>query len=438
MSRLVYAPSAHEGPSEQRVMLATPVYGGLSAGYGASLFRTATALLKAGIHAELAINDGNCHVDDSRNFLVRRFLESDCTDFVFFDADLSWDGDDVVRLLRHDADVVGSTYRLKQFGDEAYPLVGAGQQPRSDGLIPVTALPTGFLRIRRHVLETMAKKSDKFHTKIDWPGQTGIPVIFERSMYEGVRWGGDTTFCRKWREMGGEVLLDPEPAFEHTGEYNWRGSFGTYMRQRQEGANGVIRDGLEKIRTGTEKSHTLMDLVTAWGNPMYAATEELLLAAIHVARNTTGPILEAGSGLTTLVMAAAAPGREVWAMEHDPNWGGKVQELAPSNVRLSVAPMKDYGEFTWYQVPDDLPKSFGMVMCDGPPRQTHGGRSGLRILLKNRISPGAGMVWDDADKSHAGELDAWSAETGAQIHVLGNSRRFAIARLPKRKSEDAT
>ena len=84
MPRMFHRPVAGSG---QRVFLATPCYGGLSAGYAFALFASSAALSKAGMVAELAIYSGNCHVDDSRHTLVADFLASECTDLVFLDAD---------------------------------------------------------------------------------------------------------------------------------------------------------------------------------------------------------------------------------------------------------------------------------------------------------------------------------------------------------------
>ena len=432
MSRLVYAAAPSTGGAAQRVFLATPVYGtGMCAGYASSMFKTAHALAAAGIDAEFAIEEGNCHVDDARNFLVRRFLESPATDLFFIDADLTWEAADVVRLLGHDCDVVGATYRLKQFGPEIYPVVKDAAEPREDGLMRVNGLPTGFLRIKRKVLEELANASESYPTSKDWPGRPQIPIIFERAIRDGMRWGGDTNFCRKWVDRGGTVWLDPEPGFEHRGEYNWRGSMGTHLRNQRDGAEGVIRDGLEKIRDGREGTHTLFDMVAAWDNGPWAVTEELMVAALQFARNTTGPVLECGSGLSTLLLAAAVgPEREVWALEHNSEWAAKVAAYGLPNVKLWTAPLMDYGDFEWYQTPPNLPEQFGLVVCDGPTRGTRGGRSGLRHLMAERIVPGAGLIFDDADQSYLAELEAWRAIIGAPMHVLGNNRRFAVGRAP--------
>lgn len=227
MPKMFHRPSRRA--AGQKVFLAVPTYSGLAAGFSFALFHSADALRDAGIQHELALYSGDCHVDDARNRLVRDFLETDCTDLVFIDADLRWEPDDLVKLLKYDRDVVGSTYPFKA-DDAGYPvaLMGGDAVADKDGLLEVYALPTGFLRIKRHVLQALADQAIKFHPKSD--DRSDFPLIFERQVHNGYRRGGDYAFCNKWRGMGGKIHFAPEFEFEHFGEHSWTGSFGHWKR----------------------------------------------------------------------------------------------------------------------------------------------------------------------------------------------------------------
>ena len=161
MSRVFHRPGAPI--SQQKVLLATPTYDKLGAAYTEALFHSSDALAKAGIASELCILAGDCHVDDARNFLVRNFLESDCTDLVFLDADVAWPPEALVELLRYDRDVVAGLYPLKS-RTENFPvrLLPDKVWAEVDGLLEVESVPTGFLRIRRSVLERMAGVAPKY------------------------------------------------------------------------------------------------------------------------------------------------------------------------------------------------------------------------------------------------------------------------------------
>lgn len=233
MSRLFHRPG--DGVAEQRVFLATPAYAGVGAGYAESLFVSAQALAQAGIASELAILSGYCHVDDARNRLVREFLDTSCTDLVFLDADMGWLPESLVALCRYDRDVVAATYPMRS-AETHFPVRVLPGPIWSDaeGLIEVEGVPAGFLRIRRRVLERLGAGAPKVCITPGSPDD--VPVIFERQIHEGVRWGGDYVFCRKWRAAGGKVYVVPDVVLEHTGQQSFSGSLGAVLRVARDAA----------------------------------------------------------------------------------------------------------------------------------------------------------------------------------------------------------
>lgn len=408
MSRLLHRPGL---PADRKVLLATPSYGAVEPGYAFAIFESAAALAEAGITCEYAILAGNCHVDDSRNSLVKTFLGSDCTDLVFLDGDLRWEAKDLLALLSFDRDVVASGYPLKD-DDEEFTIEFLPGEIWSDrdGLIEVEAVPTGFLRIRRHVLELLASKAQKYVSK---EGDDPTPLIFERTMEDGRRWGGDYTFCRKWRAAGGKVYVAPQPCLQHAGTKEWAGSLASYLRRK----NGIaLAAGLAAIREGREDARLLNDMITEWENP-YAATPEILAATIMIARQCDGPILECGSGLTTLAMAAANPNVPIHALEHDAGWTSRMSYMLRPypNVALHYAPLMD----DWYVVPDSIPREYSFALVDGPANGAV--RDGI---LRSGLRASAYLLDDARYPSVTAVIDG----LGGTVRRLGSVREFAIVR----------
>src|SRR5688572_10649779 len=64
----------------------------------------------------------------------------------------------------------------------------------------------------------------------------------------------------------------------------------------------------------------LVQLQIGWGNEGFAASYDYLEEVISRARSTMGPILECGSGLTSLLLGLVAGRRgvEIWSLEHVP------------------------------------------------------------------------------------------------------------------------
>lgn len=401
------------GPSAsgQKVMLATTVYDSPDASYTFSMARTREAMHKAGIPTAYLLLQGNCHVDDGRNTVVRDFLKSDCTDLVFLDADVSWRPDDLIKLCRYERDVVGGVYPYRRDdGNNTMPyrpLPGLVEMDE-DGLLEVEGLPTGFLRIRRPVLEMMAKSAAHFAKDNDNP----VPLIFERDIYGGGRRGGDINFCMKWRELGGRLYAAADIRLGHCGKQVIHDSLAALIRRQ---GRTTLRYVAGLIREGRETKDTFAEALRAIDNNWGAQTDVLSLAVL-LARKAQGPIIEVGSGLSTVLMAAATD-QQVWCIEHNPFFAGHLEAMAAlagvSNIIIVSAPLKD----GWYDLSDDLevmPKSFALGFVDGPPRHL-----GDRMRFFDLFGAQTDVILaDDAnDLAYAGRLRDWAGREGRTVEI---------------------
>ncbi len=156
----------------------------------------------------------------ARNAAVAHFLDSDYTHLMFIDSDIEFDPESVVKLLRHDKDVICGIYPKKYYVLERlnkqeeivdFPVSG-DVFINQDGLIDSVYLPTGFLMAKREVFMKiiLAHPELKYKNDIDGYGNLDTFYDFFRSgvrngIYESEDWG----FCSIWRELGGKVLIDP-------------------------------------------------------------------------------------------------------------------------------------------------------------------------------------------------------------------------------------
>jgi hypothetical protein len=417
--KILHSKSFH--PWKDKVFLAVPSYGGICAEFVYSLFGSKEELAKANIAADLCIFDGNCHVDDSRNRLVREFLDSDCDQLVFLDTDLQWDALDLVRLIQHDRPIVGGIYPLKQKQEE-FPvrwLKGGEIWSDKDGLIEVESVPTGFLKIKREVFETLEKQVPKFQTRVD---HKMLPLIFERTMVGKARFGGDYEFCRKARAQGFGVYIDPEMRFIHMGAGEWGGSFGSYLRRKagmtDEYIAGLVREMVDAPPTPEQ----IAKLAYEWNND-WQAPVELLGALAMLSEETEGPILECGSGVSTLILGAIAKRRgiKLLSLEHDRDWSRRVRKILVDSDIFQYRPLPYYAPIVegWYLYPHDDEK-FKLVLVDGPPRKY--GRSGL-LKIKDSFAPGCIFIVDDAEEAVTDEL----RKIG--VNFMADYGRFVIGKL---------
>jgi hypothetical protein len=439
MSKITHIRGAFSG--SPRAFIATPTYTGkVDASYFSSLLKSLPLLEAAGIGYDSYLLSYNCHVDDSRNGILRDFLETDCTDLVFIDADVSWEPEDLVKLVKYDRDIVAGVYPKRSDKDLEFPVrveSGISLYSDKDGLVEVAGAPTGFMKIKRHVIEKFfeANKHRRFTGAGQGPESRPYTIVFERTYESGHRFSGDYAFCKQWQKMGGKVFVDPEMRLSHLGEVEFSGTLGDFWKEK----HGVAQDTRERdfcqaltdLKSGDASDEVFFKLSKTWGNPN-AAEVDALIACYELAKQSAGPILEAGSGLTTLIMAIANPSVQVHCLEHDPIWGSHTQYLLDihgiKNVTIHFERLKEYESGRWYDTAT-LPKDpFSFVLCDGPPRKISN-RNILYKTLSEQIK-GAVVLMDDADNDTATKgIRDWAKDLGREVKVLGGNRHFAVSPL---------
>jgi len=169
-------------------------------------------------------------------------------------------------------------------------------------------------------------------------------------------------------------------------------------------------------------------LVVGWANEKMSASEEFLQAIFRYAGESKGPILECGSGLSTLVLGLAARrSRQRVSVVR-----AALARFDIRNVELCESPLLNYGDFEWYDPPtQELATEFSLVICDGPQGTTPGGRYGLLPVLGSHLRTGCVILLDDATR--AGEqqvLARWHDEMHVSHEVFGSTKPFARLLMP--------
>ena len=204
------------------------------------------------------------------------------------------------------------------------------------------------------------------------------------------------------------------------------------QRQLAEGLRQVA-----KLHYGQTPSPALLEeLQEGWGNHGMAARTDYLAEVCRQGVRAERAILECGSGLTTLLLGllAGRRGVPVWSLEHMPEWRTRVASALDKHeipgVHLLLAPLEDYGTFTWYTPQEPLPANFDLVVCDGPPSDTNGGRYGMLPVMRGRVDERTIILLDDAERpSEHQVLTQWKHDAAVTIAVRETpSGAFALVR----------
>src|SRR3984885_3813809 len=231
------------------LVVATPCFGGqVSSIYASSVFRLQSALrAKSNAELKVLLRDGDALITRARANLVTQFLDDpSTTHFLFVDADIGFTPDQVFRLIESGADVVAGVYPIKRVNwdkarrtsESGRPNVAAAaldyvleiNDPDRvvvvNGFTRVRYAGTGFLMIRRHVLERMCRHPAyaplqflREHSLDALAGSLNRFALFECMIdpKTGTYLSEDFAFCKRWTDIGGEIWADIESRLDHVG-----------------------------------------------------------------------------------------------------------------------------------------------------------------------------------------------------------------------------
>ena len=213
-----------------KLFIAIPCYDGkVTAKCAEFLLRNTHILRDLGHSVMPYFHIGDPFISQARNVCVNMFLSTDCTDLIFVDADTGGDGSAISKLLKHNKDIVGASIARKSDVEEFPIELNWGMNnnciDEKTGLVNVLATGMGLIRIQRHVFEKMAEIS-----RIEKDCE-GVIQFFEVGIRlgDGKWYGEDVYFCRRWLAMGGEIFVEPDIDFIHTGVKNYAGNFNKHM-----------------------------------------------------------------------------------------------------------------------------------------------------------------------------------------------------------------
>lgn len=210
------------------VFIGIPTYDGkLSIKLAYTLAALMPVALKHGITVKLGHVSGCSIITMARNMLVDQFLKSDCTELLFIDADVIAQPEDILRLVAQsgDKDVTAGMYprraKDRKFFLDFY-LNDENDLEFEGALMRANRVGTGFMLIRRNVIEAIAAKADKY---LGQDGNGEVANVFEFSMLDGKFVGEDYTFCDKATSMGFKVWVDVEICLPHVGVEEFTNDF---------------------------------------------------------------------------------------------------------------------------------------------------------------------------------------------------------------------
>jgi len=234
-----------------KLFVGTPMFGGMCYGaYANSCINLVNILGRSGIDVFFYHLYNDALVARARNIIVDEFLKTDCTHLLFIDADIQFNVDDVISILKLNAPIIGGPYAKKIINwkkvvnvvkeiptikpEEIENFVGDyvlnSKNPilELDKLQEVEEIGAGFMLVQRDVFLRLAKS----FPQLQYYDDEGItrycffPTLIDN--HGSVTDGGsnrylseDYAFCSLWKKLGGKIMLAPWVALKHIGNFSY-------------------------------------------------------------------------------------------------------------------------------------------------------------------------------------------------------------------------
>ena len=231
-----------------KLFIATPAFGHqVTTNYMNSVMRfVSTQHPRIQVSTAIHLQSGMALVTQARNNCVASFMKSDCTHFLFIDADIGFEPEAIFRLLEKDEEVVLTPYPVKGYGaNGSLQFIVHFPDPQNvkidnDGFIEITAGPTGFMLIKREVFEKLAKAyPDKKTVNKQLVGNkvetmdNNWYTFFETGVDPKNGYlGEDICFCKLWTDIGGKIYGDAKTSLSHFGSHSYTGSLDMMFKPR--------------------------------------------------------------------------------------------------------------------------------------------------------------------------------------------------------------
>ena len=253
----------------------TPCYGGVCyTSYTRSIMNTVEKLKQYNIDVHVEFCNSDSLVSRARNNLIAKAMSNPkTTHIMFIDADITWNPDDIIKLLISNKDLCGGVYPLKKYNWDRLIESKSGEKDTEvlskwiekkdrsifknmisdkeyiqhqmlsynlnyvenkvvikDNMTEVRHIATGFMMMKRNVIHRMANGFPYTKYTDDIGFLNGDENDFAYALFDcGVEnnhyLSEDWMFCERWRKLGGSIYVDVTINLIHTGTEQYNGCY---------------------------------------------------------------------------------------------------------------------------------------------------------------------------------------------------------------------
>lgn len=253
----------------------TPCYGGMCyTSYTKSIMSTVELLKQYNIDVHVEFCNSDSLISRARNNLIAKAMSNpNTTHIMFIDADITWNAEEIIKLLISNKDLCGGVYPLKKYNWDKLLKTASDERKGAmlsewlekkdstifkditddknfiqhkllsynlnytsnkieikDNMAEVRHIATGFMMMKRNVIDQMMKAFPytKYTDDIGFlknKENDFAYALFDCGVENNHYLSEDWMFCERWRKLGGSIHVDVTVNLIHTGSEQFNGCY---------------------------------------------------------------------------------------------------------------------------------------------------------------------------------------------------------------------
>jgi hypothetical protein len=223
----------------KHIFVATPAFNNkVDTQFALSLIALNLLLKENGVSITNALNPSGSLLVAERNRIIEEFYRSEATHLLCIDSDLGFPAEAVIAMLNEDKEFVAGVYPARTPDSTVEFLIRPKLKEDNKliferHLLAAEYVPGGFMLLSKKAIQKMRNKFPELHyqPKAEDKKEEHAYLFFNTEVHEGEFWGEDYVFCRRARQAGIDIWVDPLIEFNHDGK---RGILINFIKEQNE------------------------------------------------------------------------------------------------------------------------------------------------------------------------------------------------------------
>lgn len=220
--------AAAPSSTRKKIFVGTPAYDGkVHVHYATMLLDLQKILEMNGYEVDVRLPVGGSLLVADRNRIIQMFWDTGADYLMCIDSDLAFNPHHILQFIQQmektGKDFIGGVYPSRDGqGFNFRPALQKDEkivQCKETGLLKMEYIPAGCMFMTRNMISKMRDHYPKLYYSPKDKRSTAESAycFFDTEVWKGEFWGEDYVFCRRVRDAGFDIWVDPTIHFNHAG-----------------------------------------------------------------------------------------------------------------------------------------------------------------------------------------------------------------------------